>query len=145
MRSGERGFTLVVVLVLLAVCMLGLSVAGPMWSQHVRREREQELLRVGALYAQALQDYYTSSPGSVPQFPQRLEDLLTDTRFVGIRHHLRQLYPDPIDPSQPWGLVLDAQQHIIGVYSRSERAPLAQGPQAAQHYSDWKFTAKVKS
>lgn len=148
----QRGITFVAVLVLLALCMLALSVAGPLWSQQVRREREQELLRIGNLYAQALAEYHDASPGSAKQYPQQLAQLLADTRYVGLRRYLRKLYPDPIDPSQPWGLVLDAQQRIVGVYSRSEQAPIAQGPQAlsateidpAQHYADWKFIAKVK-
>lgn len=153
MRTGERGYALVVVLVLLAVCMLGISTAGPLWSQQVRREREQELLRIGSIYALAITSYYQSSPGNVRVAPQRLEDLLSDARFIGVRRHMRQLYPDPMNPGQPWGLVFDAQHHIVGVYSRSEQAPLAQGPQnangvqlaPAQHYSDWKFIAQVKS
>jgi type II secretory pathway pseudopilin PulG len=153
MRAGSRtqGFTLVAVLVLLALCLLGLSIAGPIWSQRVRREREHDLLRVGSLYAQAIAAYYNDSPGSLKQYPLRLDMLLADTRFVGTRRYLRQLYPDPVNAGQPWGLVLDAQQRIVGVYSRSEAAPIAEGPldlgavqlPAAQHYSDWKFLVKV--
>jgi len=152
MRAGsQRGYSFVAVLALLALCMLGLSIAGPMWSQQVRREREQELLRIGNLYAQAIADYYHSSPGSLKQYPQRLEQLLVDTRYVGMRRYLRTLYPDPVNPGQPWGLVLDAQQRIVGVYSRSEQAPVAEGPlqlqatelAAARRYADWKFVARM--
>jgi type II secretory pathway pseudopilin PulG len=153
MRAGsQRGYSFVAVLVLLALCMLGLSVAGPMWSQQVRREREQELLRIGNLYAEAIGAYYNSSPGSLKQYPQRLEQLLVDTRYVGMRRYLRTLYPDPVNPGQPWGLVLDAEQRIVGVYSRSEQAPIAEGAQElaatqlepGRRYADWKFIAKVK-
>jgi type II secretory pathway pseudopilin PulG len=153
MRAGEqRGFSFVAVLALLALCMLGLAVAGPLWSQQVRREREQELLRIGNLYAQAIASYYQSSPGNVKQYPQRLEQLLLDSRFIGVRRHLRTLYPDPVNPGQPWGLVLDAEQRIVGVYSRSEQAPVAEGPlklgatelEPARRYADWKFIAKVQ-
>jgi type II secretory pathway pseudopilin PulG len=132
----------VAVLVLLALCMLGLSIAGPLWSQQVRREREQELQRIGNLYAEAIAAYYNASPGSLKQYPQRLEQLLADTRYVGLRRHLRTLYPDPVNPGQPWGLVLDAEQRIVGVYSRSEQAPITEG--AGSRYADWKFIAKVK-
>jgi type II secretory pathway pseudopilin PulG len=151
MRAGEqRGFTLVAALVLLALCMLGLSVAGPLWSQRVQRDREQDLLRIGTLYAQAIEDYHDLSPGSQKQYPPRLDVLLSDTRYVGARRYLRQLYPDPVDPGQPWGLVLDSEQRIVGVYSRSEKAPIAEGAldlgpvqlPPARHYADWKFIAK---
>lgn len=152
MRAGEqRGYTFVAVLALLALCMLGLSIAGPIWSHQVRREREQELLRIGQLYAQAIAAYYQSSPGTLKQYPERLDQLLADKRFVGTRRHLRALYPDPINPDQGWGLVLDAQQRVRGVYSKSAEAPIAAAPQSlagtslttASRYEDWKFIAKV--
>lgn len=152
-RGSQRGMTFVAVLVLLAICMLGLSVAGPLWSQQSKREREQELLRIGALYARAIANYRDSSPGSLKRNPERLDDLLLDTRFVGTRRYVRVLYPDPVNPGVPWGLVLDADQRIAGVYSRSDDAPVAQGRldlgrvvlTPAQHYSDWKFTQKPAS
>ena len=157
MRRGDphrtRGFAFVAVLVLLALCMLGLSIAGPLWSQQLKREREQELLRIGALYAQALQSYRDSSPGSLKQYPQTLQALLYDTRFVGTQRHLRKLYADPMSNGKPWGLLLDKDQRITGVYSQSEDAPIAKGPldlgsvllDPARRYADWKFIPKPKS
>lgn len=152
-RRAERGFAFVAVLVLLAVCALGLSIAGPLWSQQVKRDRERELLRIGALYAQALAAYREGAPGSLKQYPTRLESLLLDARFVGTMRHLRKLYPDPVNPGQPWGVVLDTDGRIAGVYSRSDEAPLIQGPvdlgndialPPAKRYSDWKFTIPAK-
>lgn len=157
MRRGdscaECGFTLVAVLLLLALCMLGLAVAGPMWSQQVRREREQELLRVGHLYAQAIASYRDASPGSLKQYPAHLQGLLMDTRFVGVARHLRKLYPDPVNPGQPWGLVQDGDGRIMGVYSRSQEAPVIEAEvnigdlslPHARRYSEWKFLAKPKT
>lgn len=157
MRAGEGraqlGFTFVAVLLLLALCMLGLAVAGPIWSQQARREREQELLRIGVLYAQALASYRDASPGSAKRYPQRLDEVLNDTRFVGVRRHLRKLYADPVNPGQTWGLLLDADKRIVGVYSLSNEAPVTHGPlelggvmlAPAQRYSDWKFTLKATS
>jgi len=151
MRSGSGGFTIVSLLVVLAVCLTGLAVARPMWSQQVKREREQELLRVGALYARAIASYRNASPGSLKQNPPTLQALLVDTRFIGLRRHLRTLYPDPIDPRQPWGLVLDADQRVAGVYSQSAEAPVAEAAvdlgdialAPARHYADWRFTLKA--
>jgi prepilin-type N-terminal cleavage/methylation domain-containing protein len=150
-RNGQGGYTLVAALVLLALCMTGLAVAGPMWSQQVRREREQELIRVGTRYAQALASYRDSSPGSLKQFPLRLNDLLVDTRFVGVARHMRKLYADPVSPGQPWGLVQDIEGRITGVFSLSGDAPLAEREidigvavlPIAKRYSDWKFTVKA--
>ncbi len=147
-----KGFTLVALLLALALVSLALAAAGPMWSHQQRRERERELLRMGTLYAQALQSYRESSPGSAAQYPARLEDLTLDTRFVGTRRHLRKTYPDPLQPGRPWGLMTDEQGRINGVYSQSTDAPIAQGPvvladrslPAARRYADWKFVALTK-
>lgn len=150
--SAARGHTLIAVLVLLALCMLGLAVVGPMWSQAVRREREQDLLHIGALYAQALTDYRAVSPGSLRQYPLRLQDLLADARFVGTVRHLRELHSDPVNPGKPWGLERDSEGRIIGIFSLSREAPVAERAHElgvtrlapARHYSDWKFTVKAQ-
>lgn len=153
MRVGDarwrRGFTLVALLFALALVSLALAAAGPIWSQQQRRERERELLRIGALYAQAIQSYQQSAPGSSRDNPARLEDLLLDTRFVGTRRHLRKLYADPLQPGRAWGLVKDEVGRIAGVYSQSTDVPIAKGPvqlpdrtlPPAQRYADWKFLA----
>lgn len=149
MRAGERGYTFVAVLVLLALVTLGTSMAGPVWSEQVRREREQDLLRIGALYARAIASYRDISPGSTKQYPRSLDELLLDTRFVTVRRHLRARYPDPVTGGQAWGLVTDAENRVIGVYSLSQETPLAEAPSVpglpafarAQRYSDWKFIA----
>jgi type II secretory pathway pseudopilin PulG len=143
----SSGFTYPVLLVVVAVLGLGLARIGPMWEEAAKRDREQELLRVGELYAQALASARRDSPGGEGAYPSRLEDLLLDTRFVGTRRHLRRLLPDPLQPGRPWGLVRDARGAIIGVYSQDQRQPLAvvaldRGPvslPAAAHYSDWVF------
>ncbi len=157
MQRGERsttprpfrsnGFTYPVLLVVVAVLGLGLAKIGPLWEEAVRRDREQELLRVGELYAQALAEARRESPGGDGAYPSRLEDLLLDTRFVGTRRHLRRLLPDPLLPGRPWGLVRDARGAIIGVYSQDQRQPMAmvgleRGPVSlppANRYSDWIF------
>ena len=80
MPAGKptQGFTYVWMLALLALMGIALSVLGPLWSDAVRREREQDLLRVGQLYARALRAYYEASPGSEKRFPETLEALLEE-------------------------------------------------------------------
>lgn len=151
LHGGQRGFTFVLVLLALAMSSIGLAVVGPTWSERLRREREQDLLHIGRLYAEALVSYRDASPGSLKQYPLRLEHLLEDPRFVGTRRHLRRLYPDPLGGGRPWGLVHDAQGRVIGVFSQSEDEPLmrrsldlgtVQLP-PARHYADWKFIPKA--
>lgn len=150
MRSGSaHGFTFVGVLVLVALLGMGLAAIGPLWAQEAQREREEELLRVGRLYAEAIARYRSVSPGSVKLYPSRLEDLLLDTRFVGTVRHLRALYPDPVTRQQPWRLIRATDGGILGVASQSDGIPLRRTPitlgnvtlAAAQRYTDWQFVA----
>jgi type II secretory pathway pseudopilin PulG len=156
MRAGstraprQGGFTFVTLLVTVALLGIGLAALGPFWSAQAQRDNERELLRVGALYAQAIAAYRDSAPGSLKRYPPDLASLLVDTRFVGVRRHLRKLYADPLEPARPWGLVMAADGGVRGVYSLDERMPFANVARdlivtslpAAQHYADWKFIAK---
>jgi type II secretory pathway pseudopilin PulG len=146
-----RGVTFVALLAILAVIAAGLAAAGEMWHAQAQREREQELLRVGVLYARAIASYRAASPGNRKEFPPSLQALLLDHRFPGTRRHLRRLYGDPMLPGQPWGLVTAADGTIRGVYSRSEAQPWRTEPTdlgvvalpAAQHYNQWQFIPAV--
>ncbi len=147
-RSPESGFTLLALLVVMFVVALGLSAAGPGWHDQNRRAKERELMRVGALYAHALAEFRESAPGSLKTYPRSLDELVLDSRFLGVRRHLRRLYPDPLDPARPWGLVRDADGYIVAVYSQSPDEPVAAGPvdlgdivlAPAHRYSNWKFS-----
>ncbi len=137
------------VLALIFLFALGLSVAGPRWHDLHRRAQERELMRLGVIYARALAEFRDDSPGSLKTYPRSLNELTLDSRFLGTRRHLRQLYPDPLDPARPWGVVRDKDGGIVGIFSQSEDEPVASGPLAlgpvallpARRYSDWKFTA----
>jgi type II secretory pathway pseudopilin PulG len=152
MRVGrQRGFSYVAVLAMVALTGIGLAAIGPLWADEARREREDELLRIGRLYAEALARYQKASPGSAKRFPPTLEVLLMDTRFVGTVRHLRTLYPDPLEPARPWGLLRDADGGIRGVFSQSDAPPLRTVPVVlgamtlapAARYSDWQFVARI--
>lgn len=126
---------------------LGLAGAGASWSLASQRAKERELLWVGGQYARALRAYHDQSPG-LRQYPARLEDLVEDKRFPAPRHHLRQLYLDPVT-REPFDIVLHTDGRIAGVRSRSEAAPLKQDNFPARwrdfkgmtRYSEWKFIA----
>lgn len=150
-RPGQAGFAWLLVLALLAlVSAMGAAVAQR-WSDRTAREKEQQLLQVGDAYAGALARYREESPGSVKHYPAALDQLLLDARFVGVRRHLRQLYPDPLTGRHDWVLVRNERGDIVGVHSRSERPPWAKAPQhlkftdlpAAQRYADWVFAPRT--
>lgn len=149
MPSGERGFTYLGVLLLIAVSSVALAASGTLWSTCVQRERERQLLWIGGQYAQALRSFYRASPG-LAQYPQALAELLEDNRFPSPQRHLRRLYPDPVTGSDDWGLLRAVDGRITGVYSRSDATPLKRSGFDAQwstfegleHYSDWQFVAE---
>jgi type II secretory pathway pseudopilin PulG len=155
MRAGrqgtQRGFSYVAVLALVALMGIGLAAIGPLWAEEARRDREDELLHIGRLYAEAIARYQKASPGSARRYPPTLDALLMDTRFVGTVRHLRTLYPDPLEPARPWGLVRDAEGGIRGVFSQSEAPPLRTVPivvgtvtlAPAARYSEWHFVARI--
>lgn len=137
---------MLVILALIALASAGLAVVSSRYTTKVQRDKEQELLELGRLYAQALKHYYDSAPGNLQRYPEALEWLTRDPRYVGAVRHLRKVYPDPIQPDKPWGLVFDTNGGIVGVFSVNAAQPLAPAsPFApapdAKHYSDWLFLA----
>lgn len=150
-QSNQQGFSYVAVLAMVALMGLGLAAIGPLWAEEARREREDDLLRIGRLYAEAIARYQKAAPGSAKRYPPTLEVLLMDTRFAGTVRHMRTLYADPLEPSRPWGLLRDAEGGIRGVYSQSEAAPLRTVAlqlgsftlAPAARYSDWQFVARI--
>jgi type II secretory pathway pseudopilin PulG len=146
----QQGFAYIALITALALLGLSLAAIVPLWAIDAQREREQELLRVGRDYARAIQSYHAGAPGSLRQYPRQLEQLLVDTRYVGVKRHLRRLQPDPLNPGRAWGLLQAPDGGIIGVYSQDERRPLGQSVieddsvrlLPAARYSDWKFVPK---
>jgi hypothetical protein len=136
---------------MLAVALVGLATLAPLQHHQIaqQRERERALLWVGEQYRQAIASYHAASPGSVPTYPARLQDLLQDPRYPQPRRHLRRLYPDPITGSSEWALLKapGTGAGIVGVASLSAAAPLKRhgfapaqaGFEAAESYAGWRF------
>lgn len=146
-RLRQTGFSFVWALAAVALFGLGLALIAPPIAQQIQREREQDLLRIGRLYAEAIAQYHKVSPGSLKQYPPNLESLLEDTRFIGTVRHLRKLYSDPLQPDRPLAVVRGADGTVRGVFSNSPKQPLRTGAvdlgvvilPPAKHYFDWQF------
>ncbi len=78
-----------------------------------------------------------------------LEELLGSAPDAPVPlRYLRQLYPDPMTGTLDWALVPAPGGGIMGVASRSTRAPLKTGQfdladaefAEAKSYGDWQFT-----
>jgi type II secretory pathway pseudopilin PulG len=143
----QSGFTLVALLITVAIMGAGFAALGELASHAAQREREQQLLFVGQQYRQAIGAYYQRTPGMVKHYPKTLEDLLADNRYPGTQRYLRRLYPDPMTGSIDWGLMEAPGGGIMGVYSKAGATPLKTGGFSfrdanlayAASYTDWKF------
>lgn len=152
LRRSEAGYTYL--MLLFGVAAMGLFAAGAAegWANLAQRERERELLFAGNQYREALRRYYEAIPDAVQRHPAKLEDLLQDTRFAGMRRHLRQLYPDPMSGQADWVLLRQGER-IVGVHSRAGGLPIKQAGfekrdqelVGAASYADWRFTFAAKA
>ena len=109
--------------------------------------RKTELIWIGEQFRQAIGLYYQRSPGAVKRYPEKLEDLLEDKRYLSMQRYLRKIYTDPLSGETAWGLVAAPGGGIMGVYSTAEGNPLRSSPPArdgnsaakAASYRDWGF------
>lgn len=141
-----KGFTYIGLLIIIAIAGIGMSAVGIVWQTEMRREREVELMHIGAEFRQAIASYRDATPGGIKQNPRKLEDLLLDERLPIIKRHLRKLYRDPITNSTSWGLLIE-QDAIAGVYSLSTLEPIKRSGFPAEYetfedadsYAEWRF------
>lgn len=147
-RAAQRGATYLALIIAIAVVSAVLAATAQIISHALQREREQQLLWAGDQIRRALLDYAKAGTG-VDAFPRDLRDLLEDRRRPGMRRYLRRLYFDPLTGSTDWGLIVNPQQRIIGVYSKSLQTPIRTDnfppPYAAfrkaRSYAEWRFAA----
>lgn len=144
-RRADRGFTYLGLLVLVTTLGLLLGAAAEVASTAARREREVQLLWVGHEYRAAIGRYWRQRRA----YPQRLEELLGEPPDSPLRiRYLRRLYPDPMTDAVDWQLLPSPGGGILGVASRSKRAPLKTagfdpddpGFAEATTYGGWQFT-----
>jgi type II secretory pathway pseudopilin PulG len=150
MRNGrkETGFTYVALLLSVAIIGIGLAATGQVWSGVGQRDKERELLFVGHEIRNAIKAYAQATPGPVPRYPAKLEDLLQDNRYPGVKRYLRRVYVDPMTGKPEWGIVQAPGGGIQGVYSLSTAKPMKTGNfdyddrsfEAAPTYAEWRFS-----
>ena len=74
----QRGFTYIGLLVVVVIMGIALVKVSDVWVTVAKRQKEEQLLWVGAQYRQALLRYYVAGLGE--RYPHKLEDLLLDPR-----------------------------------------------------------------
>src|SRR5215469_9196678 len=119
----QRGYTYIGLLVSVVILGLMLTMVARVWSTTEQRERETQLLWIGHAYRMAISSYYSMGH----QYPLTLELLLTDDRFPVPKHHLRQLYADPMTGKADWTLIISRR----GRASWESRAARRRRPSSA--------------
>jgi type II secretory pathway pseudopilin PulG len=116
----ERGFTYIGLIVALEIGALVAASALKLGALVQRARSEQELLEAGIAFSNALKSYAeATSPGQSPH-PASLKELLKDSRFPGIRRHLRKIFVDPMTGRAEWGIVYlggGGGRGVVAVYS----------------------------
>lgn len=94
-RRGPKGFTLVELLVVMAIISLLLTIAAPRYFHSVQRSREAVLREDLHLMRDAVDKHYADTG----KYPPSLEDLVT-------KKYLRRIPADPItDSASTWVIV----------------------------------------
>jgi general secretion pathway protein G len=129
-RSGDRsGFTLIELMIVMAIIAVLVSVAVPMYQKSVIRARET-VLRQNLFTLRTVIDEYTYDKGKAPQ---SLEDLVREG-------YLRQIPIDPMTGQADWIIIMEeaassvnqSEPGIFDVRSRSTRRSLEGTP-----YNEW--------
>jgi type II secretion system protein G len=124
-RRAPAGFTLIELMVVLAIIALLLSIVAPHYAGRVTRAEETVLRENLALMRDALDQHYADAG----RYPERLEDLVA-------KRYLRALPEDPITQrSDTWVAVPPAEPEKGGVYDVRSGAP-GVGPEG-RPYAEW--------
>jgi general secretion pathway protein G len=129
-RNGSRrGFTLIELMIVMAIIAVLVSVAVPMYQKSVVRARET-VLRQNLFTLRTVIDEYTYDKGKAPQ---SLQDLVNEG-------YLRQIPIDPMTGQADWEIIMEdavssvnqTEPGIFDVRSRSMQRSLEGTP-----YNEW--------
>ena len=131
MRSGKRtfGFTLIELMIVIAITSILLAMAVPMYQKSVLRSKES-VLRQNLFTLRTVIDEYTYDKAKAPQ---SLQDLVSEG-------YLRQVPVDPMTAQPDWQVVMEdaissvnqTEPGIFDVRSKSDRKSLEGTP-----YNEW--------
>ena len=124
--NQRRGFTLVEVMVVLAIVLTVISIAVPMYTTSMVRAKES-VFKSNLFTLRSVIDHYTYDKEKPPQ---ALEDLVAEG-------YLRQVPVDPFtESSDSWEVITDVgpsgESGVFDVRSGSDRTGLDGSP-----YSEW--------
>ena len=129
-RSGRRGFTLIEILIVMAIISIIISIAVPLYQKSIVRSKES-VLRNNLFTIRTVIDEYTYDKQKAPQ---TLQDLVSEG-------YLRAVPVDPMTGSEKsWKEIMEdtltstsqSEPGLFDVKSGSEKTSLEGTP-----YSDW--------
>jgi len=130
-RTGKKdlGFTLVELMIVMAIISILLALAVPMYQKSIVRSKET-VLRQNLFTLRVQIDEYTYDKGKAPQ---SLQDLVSEG-------YLRQIPIDPITAQADWTTVMEdavssvnqTEPGIYDVHSKSDKTSLD-----GTRYADW--------
>ncbi|MEM5314569.1 type II secretion system protein [Paraburkholderia sp. JHI869] len=109
------GFTLIELVVVMAIIGLLLTIAVPRYMHSIERGKEQVRQQNVAVMRNAIDQYY----GDNGQYPETLDELVA-------KHYLRSVPVDPVNGDDKWAVIASPDETKPGVY---DVAP-ASSPQA---------------
>ncbi len=116
-RAGEGGFTLIELMIVLAIMGILITIAEPNFKQAITRARESVLREDLFQMRDALDQYYADSG----KYPAQLTDLLNQSDKS--RSYLREIPKDPFTGAADWVTVsLDTEDG--GVFDVHSASPL---------------------
>jgi type II secretory pathway pseudopilin PulG len=96
-KTGEDGYMLLVMIVMVAVILIALSVAAPIIAKDIRRDKEVESMHRQEEYVRALRLYYRKFKSYPPSM-----DALEKSNNV---RYLRKQYIDPLTGKADWRII----------------------------------------
>lgn len=130
-RNGDRGFTLIEIMIVMTIVTILVSIAIPMYQKAILRSKES-LLRNNLFTMRTVLDEYTYDKGKAPQ---TLQDLVSEG-------YLRQVPLDPITGSNStWKIIMEdattsinqTEPGIFDVRSGSDKT----SPLDGTSYGEW--------
>lgn len=123
----EAGYTLVMLVIMIAILSISMGVAVQTASFQMRREREAELIFRGEQFVEAIRLF----KAKYGRYPMRLKEIYEANPRV-----IRKKWKDPITDSENWGLIFLGQEgNRLGQQGRGALGPAAAAETGARPIS----------
>ena len=127
--SGELGFTLIELMVVLAIIGLLITIAQPVLTRSITRARESVLREDLFQMRDAIDQYYTDNG----KYPPTLKDLVNTQEAT--KSYLREVSRDPFTGTDDWITVAPENGEEGGVFDVHSASPLVATDNTA--YNTW--------